>query len=59
MDFNENEDQFFQSILDAIEKNLPIEQSIVEIPVNIEANAEEEKVVVKHRALTSKRGKLN
>ena len=59
MDFNENEEQFFKSILDAIEKNLPIEQLIVEMPVNIEANVDEEKAVVKHHALTSKRGKLN
>lgn len=59
IDYNENEEHFFMSIMDAIEKNLLIEQSKIEVPVDIETNIEKEEVAVKHRALTSKRGKLN
>ena len=58
IDYNENEEHFFLSIMNAVEKNLTPGQSIVEVPVDIDTNIEEEEVVIKHRALTSKRGKF-
>ena len=58
VDYNENEEQFFRCIMNAVETILSLEQSIVEVPVDIDTNIEEEEVVIKHRALTSKRGKL-
>ena len=51
VDYKENEHQFFLSILNAVEKTLSPEQSIVEVPVDIDTNIEEEEVAVNHRAL--------
>ena len=58
IDYNENEEHFFLSIMNAVEKNLTPGQSIVEVPVDIDTNIEEEEVVIKHQVLTSKRGKF-
>ena len=58
VDYNENEEQFFLNIMNAVERNLSVGESIGEVTVDIETNIEEEEDVIKHRALTSKRGKF-
>ena len=56
MEFNDNEDEFFISIMNAISRKLSGEvPNEIYIDTDIEA---EEVVIVKNRALTSKRGEL-
>ena len=57
VDYNENEDEYFLSILTAIKKKLSIAQLKINVPVESPETAIEVNVGVKHR-LASKRGAL-
>ena len=57
VDYNDNEDEYFLSIMNAIKKKLSIAQQHINVPVESPKTAIEVNVDVKHR-LASKRGAL-
>ena len=57
VDYNENEDEYFLSIMNAIKKKLSVAQQHINVPVESPETAIEVNVGVKHR-LASKRGAL-
>ena len=57
VDYNENEDEYFLSIINAIKKKLSIAQLKINVPVESPETAIEVNVGVKNR-LASKRGAL-
>ena len=58
VDYNENEDEYFLSIMNAIKKKLSIAQPKINVPDESLKSAIEVNVGVKHR-LASNRGALN
>ena len=56
VNYNEHEEQFFRSVMDAVENNLAVEQTPVEVPINIDIDDEVKDVGAKHRACSVKRG---
>ena len=64
VDYNEQEEQFFRCIINAVENNLSNEQNQSEVSIDIDFDTEEKNVGAKHREYslcticTSRRGAL-